>query len=156
MPDPAKNSMLGAERFGELIHSEFFVAPCKCCGSREHGVLMQDNLSNGTTKINLACSVTRDDNWEDVFSNALKSVRILPSIEKIAGLHSHHVDRVNESMPGFRKYGYGKHMDYMQLVDFENDLFKYCIEVRKETLFKRYVPPCEGLGDLEEGTDIMG
>jgi len=143
-----------ADILGELLHKEFFLAPCKCCGSGEHGVLMQDTLSNGKTKISLGCSVTKDDEWEQVVGRALKTVRIVPCIEKIADVYQYRVDRVNESMACFRKEGYGRYMDYMQLVDFENDLFKYCIEFRKEILFKRHQPlsdrnEADGMFDMD-------
>ena len=98
---------------------------------------MIDNLSNGTKKVSLACSVTKNDDWEQVITQAFRSSRIYPSYENIAHMHSHQVVSANESLGCFRKDGYGQHMSYMELVDFENDLFKYCIEVRKEVLFKR-------------------
>ena len=144
--------LIADQKLGNLVYREFFQGPCKCCGSNEHGILMQDFLADGTMKINLACSVTK----HVLVSQAFQSSKIDPSFEKIAHVHSHHVESVNESMKGFRKDGYGKHMSYMQLVDFENDLFRYCIDVRKEVHLKRYVAPMENERETDGSMEYMG
>ena len=42
---------------------------------------MIDNLSNGTKKVSLACSVTKNDDWEQVITQAFRSSRIYPSFK---------------------------------------------------------------------------
>ena len=137
------------EVFSEIVEQAFFSGPCKCCGSKEHGVLRRLVDKAGKEKIDLACSVSREESWKRVTYMSLKSMRVRASFANFSSYHNHNSDQLNEAISGFTKYGDGRHMHYMELVDFDNDAQRYSKVVTGNN-FKRNNRPQQSESD--EGT----
>ena len=118
------------EALRQILYKELFIGPCKCCGSRGHGILSNDIDFGGQEVITLACPVIEGDNWEHVLRYGLSHMIFLPNARLFA---RHHPTGTNEALKLFRRDGYGKQMNYMPLVDFENDVHRWVIEDTKES-----------------------
>jgi len=56
-------------------------------------------------------------------------MKFLPSAHRFAKIHS---EDTTEALKMFRRQGYGRHMNYMPLVDFENDVYQW-VEAETKT-----------------------
>jgi len=110
--------------FNHILMKELFRQPCKCCGSHRHGVFSVMKIGN-VEKIALACPVVGDASWDRVLKYSFTTMRFQPNPKLFAQRYNSNIDGALQT---FRSRGYGKHMEYMQLVDFENDV--YCEALR--------------------------
>jgi hypothetical protein len=76
----------------------------------------------GQEKIALACPIVEGCNWESVLRSGLGNMKFLPSAQRFAKYHP--IDTA-DALKAFRRQGYGRHMNYMSLVDFENDVYQW-------------------------------
>jgi hypothetical protein len=56
-------------------------------------------------------------------------MKFLPSAQRFA---KHHSIDTADALKAFRRQGYGRHMNYMPLVDFENDVYQW-VETENKT-----------------------
>jgi hypothetical protein len=64
-------------------------------------------------------------NWEDILQRALRGMDIKANPRQFAGCYP---KGTAEAISNFRRHGQGKRMDYMPLVDFENDVYRFIAE----------------------------
>jgi len=117
------------EALRQILYKELFVGPCKCCGNYKHGILSNDIDFGGQERISLACPVIEGQNWEHVLQYGLCRMTFLPNAHLFA---KHYPVATAEALKSFRRHGYGKQMNYMPLVDFENDVHRWVEEERRE------------------------
>ena len=117
------------EALRQILYIELFRGPCKCCGSPNHGILLNDLDLGGQERITLACPIVEGCNWESVLRGGLGNMKFLPSAHRFAKIHS---EDTTEALKMFRRQGYGRHMNYMPLVDFENDVYQW-VEAENKT-----------------------
>ena len=134
--------------FSEEVERAFFNGPCKCCGSQDHGLMMRQTDDTGKERIALACSVPREEDWKKVLHMGLSSMRVTASFANFSCYHNNNTGQLRKAMDGFTKYGEGRHMQYMELVDFDNDAQRYS-KVAIGNRFKREIRQDEGI-DLED------
>ena len=103
----------------QILYKELFMGPCKCCGNPKHGILSNDIDYGGQEVISLACPIIEGHNWEKVLGSGLGNMKLLPNARLFAQQHSL---GTTEALKAFRRQGYGRHMNFMSLVDFENDV----------------------------------
>jgi hypothetical protein len=104
------------------------MGPCKCCGNQRHGVLANDIDLGGQEVITLACPVIEGHNWEHVLRYGLNHMTFLPNSRLFA---KHYPINTSEALKSFRREGYGRQMNYMPLVDFENDVHRWIEEDKR-------------------------
>jgi len=109
----------------QIIFQELFRGPCKCCGNQAHGLLHAELDTLGQERISLGCMIADGQNWEDILQRALRGMDIKANPRQFAGCYS---KGTAEAIGNFRRYGQGKRMDYMPLVDFENDVYRFIAE----------------------------
>ena len=112
------------------------MGPCKCCGNQKHGILSNDIDFGGQEIITLACPVIEGKNWEHVLQYGLNHMIFLPNAHLFAKQYP--ID-TSEALKSFRRDGYGRQMNYMPLVDFENDVHRWIEEDRRELEAKGYL-----------------
>ena len=110
------------EALRQILYKELFRGPCKCCGSPSHGILSDDIDNGGQEEITLACPIIERHNWENVLRGGLHNMKLLPNAHLFA---KQHPVGTSEALKTFRRQGYGRHMNYMPLVDFENDVYQW-------------------------------
>ena len=118
------------EALRQILYIELFRGPCKCCGNQSHGILRNDLDHGGQERITLACPIVEGYNWESVLRGGLGNMKFLPSAQRFAKHNP--VDTV-KALKDFRRQGYGRHMNFMPLVDFENDVYQWAENESKTT-----------------------
>ena len=117
-----------SEALRQILYKELFRGPCKCCGNHNHGILSNDIDLGGQEVITLACPVIEGENWEHVLEYGLSHMTFLPNAHLFA---IQHPTGTHEALKSFRRNGYGRQMDYMPLVDFENDVHRWIEEGKR-------------------------
>ena len=110
------------EALRQILYQELFRGPCKCCGSQGHGILSNNIDYGGQEIISLACPIIEGHNWEHVLRSGLGNMKLLPNAHLFA---KQHPKDTAEALKMFRRQGYGRHMNFMPLVDFENDVYQW-------------------------------
>ena len=118
----------------DQVFQELFRGPCKCCGDPSHGVFEQLTGRGGKPRVTLACSVLQEEDWETALRSGLRSMRFKADYGKFADL-----TRLHLAMRNFVTHGEGRHMHYLELVDFDSDLHRYRHAMHGQHRFKREV-----------------
>ena len=121
----------------ELVNKTLFKGPCKCCGDLDHGVFDWITGKGGRPRVTLACAASEKEDWESVLKSGLDSMRFKASFEKFSEANDNDLGRVQVSMRHFIKNGEGKHMNYLELIDFDSDLHRYRKAMGNQGRFKR-------------------
>ena len=119
----------------QIIFQELFRGPCKCCGNHAHGLLLVELDKLGQERISLGCTVVDGQNWANILQKGLRGMDLRPNPRKFA--HSYPTGTA-EAIQRFRIHGQGKRMDYMPLVDFENDVYRALEELNAESRRRIY------------------
>ena len=121
----------------EHLYKAFFEGPCKCCGDPEHGILMTTTGDGGRLRISSACAASEVDDWELLLKAGLDSMRFKISFEKFSETNNNNVELLQIAMRQFIKHGGGKHMHYLELIDFDSDVHRYRKCRHNQLQFKR-------------------
>jgi len=105
--------------FTQILVRELFNGPCKCCGNMTHGILTSKRDRNGLDKFSISCPIVEGDNWERVLQKGLTRMAFRPDSKRFA---QSNLGRTEEALAAFQVNGYGRFMDYMSLIDFDNDV----------------------------------
>jgi hypothetical protein len=70
----------------------------------------------------LACPIIEGHNWEHVLRGGLNNMKFLPNAHLFAKKYS---GNTSEALRLFRKQGFGRHLNFMPLLDFENDVYQW-------------------------------
>ena len=119
--------------FNKIVTRELFRQPCKCCGNPRRGIFSVRKDDEGTERIVLTCPVTNRGSWEGVLKHSINSMQFPPNPRLFARRYG---SNVGEALKIFRRDGYAKHMSYMPLVDFENDVYGEVLRLNGEQLRK--------------------
>jgi hypothetical protein len=71
-------------------------------------------------------------------------MKLLPSAQRFA---KHNPVDTAKALKDFRRQGYGRHMNFMPLVDFENEVYQWAENELKTT--KQGIHQCDGEGSNE-------
>ena len=121
------------------VFRELFEGPCKCCGDPSHGVFEQITGRGGKPRVALACSTLQDEDWETALKSGLSSMRFKADYGKFSEANDNDLARLHVSMRNFVTHGEGRHMHYLELVDFDSDLHRYRKARYGQHRFKREI-----------------
>ena len=141
------------DRLEKHILKALFEGPCKCCGEPTHGVFEQITGKGGMLRVSISCSVTQEEDWEQALKSGLRSMRFKADYGKMAEANDNDATRLEAAMKSFIVNGEGRFMQYLELVDFENDLHRYRKAMRGQHRFKRESREKEDSLDWSTGSD---
>ena len=140
------STKVDGELLNGMIERALFEGPCKCCGDPDHGLFTRISGKGGVPRITLACATSESEDWEKCLKTGLGTMRFKASFEKFSEANDNRIDRLQIAMRQFIKNGEGKHMHYLELIDFDSDLHRYRKQMGSQGRFKR----CSSRTDEEE------
>ena len=135
------------------VFRELFEGPCKCCGDPTHGVFEQITGKGGKPRVALACSILQDEDWESALKSGLRSMRFKADYGKFSEANDNDLSRLHVAMRNFVTHGEGRHMHYLELVDFDSDLHRYRQAMHGQHRFKREVRDDSDWGNPSRSSD---
>ena len=128
-PETIAGKMGDSLSFQQILAKELFEGPCKCCGQHGHGVF-SSRSDLDTIRIHLSCPSIEEEDWEQALKTGLNKIRFKPDKTRFAKMI---LPKQTEAFRAFQSNGYGRLMDYMSLVDFDNDVMREISRLRTET-----------------------
>jgi len=125
------------EEMSTMIERALFEGPCKCCGDPDHGVFTRITGKEGKERLSVACATLETDEWKRALESALASMRFKASFDRFSEANDNDIGRLQVAMRQFIKHGEGKHMHYLELIDFDSDLQRYRRCMYNQKQFKR-------------------
>jgi hypothetical protein len=116
-----------------LLHSTNFVQPCKCCGSRDHGLLTYTQETEYGS-ICIVAQVICPSVWTTCIHNILQedrmSMKNRPCAHKLAEAHSYNITNAKSALKQCLTFGSGWHMYPHQFDALVSEVTQICYEVQ--------------------------
>jgi hypothetical protein len=121
----------GEQKQGILLHYTNFIAPCKCCGSPDHGLLEHIPCADNTTIMGYA-QVKCPSVWTSCVGKMIQedrmSMKYRPCPQKLAEAHNFNEAKAKVTLKQCYTQGSGWHMHTQQFYKLTEEVAQICYD----------------------------